>query len=53
MGEIFDTYKRNKNSPIFVCANAIAWFVSYENLYDITGCVVCYNMQRCGLLKPV
>ena len=54
MVEFFDTYKRNKNPPnSYLCDNAITWRVSYGNLYDITGCVICYNMQRCGLLKPV
>ena len=42
MGEFFDTYKKNKNPPnSYLCDNAIAWCVSYGNLYDITGCVIC------------
>ena len=39
--------------PPYLCDNAITWCVNYGNLYYITGCVICYNMQRCGLLKPV
>ena len=42
--------------PPYLCDNGVTWCVSYRNLYDITGCVICCwnividNCMICGLI---
>ena len=47
-GGIFLILIREIKIPPYLCDNAITWRVNYGNLYDITGCVICYNMLHSG-----